>query len=32
MSRYAPHCFRVETCNKIRDIERFADRLLVAAR
>ena len=32
MRRYAPHCFRVETCNKIRDIERFADRLLVAAR
>ena len=32
MRRYAPYCFRVETCNKIRDIERFADRLLVAAR
>ena len=32
MRRYAPHCFRVETCNKIRDIERFADQLLVAAR
>ena len=32
MRRYAPHCFRVDTCNKIRDIERFADRLLVAAR
>ena len=31
MRRYAPHCFRVDTCNKIRDIERFADRLLVAA-
>lgn len=32
MRRYAPHCYQVETCNKIRDIERFADRLLVAAR
>lgn len=32
MRRYAPHCFRVETCNKLRDIERFADRLLVMAR
>ena len=32
MRRYAPYCFRVDTCNKIRDIERFADRLLVAAR
>ena len=32
MRRYAPHCFAVETCNKIRDIERFADRLLTATR
>lgn len=32
MRRYAPYCFRVETCNKLRDIERFADRLLVMAR
>ncbi len=32
MRRYAPHCFRVETCNKLRDIERFADRLLLATR
>ena len=32
MVRYAPYCFRVETCNKLRDIERFADRLLVMAR
>lgn len=32
MPRYAPHCFRVATCNKLRDIERFADRLLVMAR
>ena len=32
MRRYAPYCFRVETCNKLRDIERFADRLLLMAR
>lgn len=32
MRRYAPYCFRVETCNKLRDIERFADRLLQMAR
>ncbi|MDE0193783.1 MAG: VWA domain-containing protein [Gammaproteobacteria bacterium] len=32
MRRYAAYCFRVETCNKLRDIERFADRLLVMAR
>ncbi len=32
MRRYAPYCFKVETCNKIRDIERFADRLLLATR
>ncbi|MDE0423202.1 MAG: VWA domain-containing protein [Gammaproteobacteria bacterium] len=31
MRRYAPYCFRVETCNKLRDIERFADRLLSMA-
>ena len=32
MARYAPYCFRVETCNKLRDIERFADRLLLMTR
>ena len=32
MRRYAPYCFRVETCNKLRDIERFADQLLTATR
>jgi len=32
MHRYAPYCFRVDTCNKLRDIERFADRLLLATR
>ena len=32
MRRYAPYCFRVETCNKLLDIERFADRLLEMAR
>ena len=32
MRRYAPYCFRVETCNKLRDIERFAEGLLTMAR
>lgn len=32
MRRYAPHCFHVETCNKLSHIERFADRLLQATR
>ena len=32
MPRYAPYCFRVDLCSKLRDIERFADRLLSAAR
>ena len=32
MRRYAPYCFRVETCNKLRHIERFADQLLLATR
>ncbi|MCZ6889728.1 MAG: VWA domain-containing protein [Gammaproteobacteria bacterium] len=32
MKRYAPYCFRVQTCNKIRDIEAFADQLLTATR
>lgn len=32
MQRYAPYCFKVETCNKIGDIERFADQLLLATR
>ena len=32
MRRYAPYCFRVDTCNKLSHIERFADRLLLATR
>ena len=32
MARYAPYCFRVQTCNRLRDIEQFADRLLEATR
>ena len=32
MRRYAPHCFKATTCNKVRDIERFADELLLATR
>ena len=32
MSRYAPHCFRVATCNRIEHIERFAENLLTATR
>jgi len=28
MRAYAPFCLRVETCNQLKDIERFADRLL----
>mgnify|MGYP001338399295 FL=1 len=30
--RYAPHCFRVATCNRIEHIERFAESLLTATR
>ena len=30
--RYAPHCFRVVTCNRIEHIERFAESLLTATR
>ena len=32
MRRYAPYCFRVEVCNKLHHIERFADRLLSMSR
>ncbi|GIS70418.1 MAG: hypothetical protein CM1200mP9_12390 [Gammaproteobacteria bacterium] len=32
MPRYAPHCFRVATCNRIEHIERFAENLLTATR
>jgi len=32
MRRYAPHCFRVATCNRIEHIERFAESLLTATR
>lgn len=28
MGRYAPYCLRVDTCTRLQDIERFADRLL----
>lgn len=30
MRHYAPFCLRVDTCNRLADIERFADRLLAA--
>jgi uncharacterized protein with von Willebrand factor type A (vWA) domain len=32
MRRYAPHCLRVDVCRGLKDIERFADRLLNATR
>ncbi len=32
MRRYAPHCLRVDVCRGLKDIERFADRLLLATR
>lgn len=32
MRRYAPHCLRVDVCRGLKDIERFADRLLMATR
>ena len=32
MRRYAPHCFRVVTCNRIEHIERFAESLLTVTR
>ena len=32
MRRYAAYCSSVATCNKLRDIERFADRLLLITR
>ncbi len=30
MRRYAPYCTTVATCSKLRDLERFADRLLTS--
>lgn len=30
MARFAPHCFRVDPCNSLRDLERFADQLLLS--
>jgi uncharacterized protein with von Willebrand factor type A (vWA) domain len=30
--RYAPYCLRVDSCARLADIERFADRLLTASR
>ncbi len=32
MNRYAAHCLRVDVCRGLKDIERFADRLLTATR
>ncbi len=32
MRRYAAHCLRVDVCRGLKDIERFADRLLTATR
>ena len=32
MRRYAAHCLRVDLCRGLKDIERFADRLLTATR
>ena len=32
MHRYAPYCQRVDVCRDLKDIERFADRLVMAAR
>lgn len=32
MKRYAPYCLRVDSCARLQDIERFADRLLSVAR
>lgn len=32
MTRYAPHCTRVDLCTKLSDIERFADRLIASVR
>ena len=32
MRHYAPFCLRVDTCARLQDIERFADRLLTVAR
>ena len=30
MTRYAPYCFRVDPCNSLQDLERFADQLLLS--
>ena len=32
MLRYAPHCFRVNRCNSLSDLERFADSLIMMQR
>jgi uncharacterized protein len=32
MRRYAPYCLRVDSCARLQDIERFADRLLTVSR
>lgn len=32
MRHYAPFCLRVDTCTQLKDIERFADRLLTITR
>lgn len=31
MRKFVPYCFRAEVCTSIRDLERFADRLLTSA-
>ena len=30
MARFAPYCFRVDPCNSMQDLERFADQLLLS--
>ncbi len=30
MARFAPFCFRVDPCNSLQDLERFADQLLLS--
>lgn len=32
MRRYAPYCLRIDSCARLQDIERFADRLLTVSR
>jgi hypothetical protein len=32
MRHYAPFCLDVDTCTRLKDLERFADRLLTVTR